>query len=830
MPFCPACGDASADDARFCRRCGRELGAPPIPAQPPEGQGPRAEGPRVDGPQAEGPRADGPQAEGPPGEGPQAEGPVPSGGQAPAVPGQPPGGQAPPPPGRPPLPPTVPPPYSGPSYGPPASGPPVYAPPVYAPPPYAPTPYAPTPHAQAPYVPAPHAATPHAPAPYPQTPTAQAPYPQTPTAQAPYPRTPYVTVPQAPSPLALFVRRTFSGDWTGPLKAGLWPTAVLLALAAVLATQSTRQLDKVDVGYADRLRSCLALVLQGVGGVLGVKLSSSDDGSSSDGYDSSSASPLLRSTATDTATLSVVPLVVTVLWGVALVLALRHLRRTQTGAEAAIRVAVVCAVAALVLAFVAQPGYSVSDETSRGRIEVTSGPLGVLLWTFVLSLLVSLFVLCRDRLDGPSATSQGAAAAARALRAAVLALGIGVAVCAAVVLIVLAYQPEKLDGGTRMGVALLVVNGGVSALGLAWGVPVEATRSGPRDETERFGLSDLSRFDHGWAVPGAIAAGVVCALILGVVAARRCADRREQWLAAGFYGGLFVLLTAIGGVKGEYTDGGGSVSVEAASSVPEALLFGLLWAFGGVLAVTFLLRVRAGGPGTGGGPPGHGPAYPPGYGQQGYAQQGYGQQGYAPPAYGQPGHVPPGHGQPSYGQPSYGQPGHGQPQGPQPQDQPSYDPQQGDHLQPHEVQPYEVRSHEVRSHDAPAAGGFGEPELLLDLSAPSDKPARTPRNRLLVIGLIMLGAFAIGGAAAAGVLLYNRAGDDKPADPGSSTSSPAVPGDADTNSSGGTTDTPSDGATSDPFDSPTDTPSATPTDDPAGSLSDDPAGLPSGPV
>ncbi|QNA74724.1 zinc ribbon domain-containing protein [Streptomyces sp. So13.3] len=41
MPFCPACGNASSDDARFCMKCGRELGALPIPAQPPaEGQEP----------------------------------------------------------------------------------------------------------------------------------------------------------------------------------------------------------------------------------------------------------------------------------------------------------------------------------------------------------------------------------------------------------------------------------------------------------------------------------------------------------------------------------------------------------------------------------------------------------------------------------------------------------------------------------------------------------------------------------------------------------------------------------------------------------------------
>ncbi|MEU3460945.1 zinc ribbon domain-containing protein [Streptomyces sp. NPDC006733] len=723
MPFCPACGNASADDARFCMKCGRELGTPPIPAQPPAAEGQE----------------------------PPQSGQVPRDGQAPPVPGPPP-------------PPTAPPTYGGPPYGPPASGPPVYAPPAYAPPPYAPSPS-------------------------PSQPL------------SPYAGTPYAPVPQAPSPAALFLRRTVSGDWTGPLKTALWPSAVLLLFAAVLATQSNRQLDAADVGYGTRLRCYLAMVLQGVGGVLGVKLSSNSDSSSYDDYDSSTAGPLLRSTTQDSVTLSVVPLVVTVLWALALVLALRHLRRTQTGAEAAIRVAVVCTVAALILALVAQPDYTV-PAGDGGHIEVSSGPFTVLLWTFVLSLLVGLFVLCRDRWAGPAATSPGLAAAARALRAALLALGLGVALCAAVVLIVLADHSDEMNSGTWTGVSLLVVNGGVSALGLAWGVPIEATRSGSSYETQRFGLTDLEKFNNSWAVPGAVAAGVVCALILGVVAVRRCADRREQWLAAGFYAGLFVLLIALGGVEGDYSEGSRSATVGAASLVPEALLFGLLWSFGGVLAVTFFFRVRQGGQG----------GRPPGYGQQGYAQPGYPQQGY------------------------------GQPVPVQAQDQPFQGPHQVPPQQPPQAMQQPPRSvepmqpYEGRPHDAPQAGGFGEPELLLNLGTPSDKPPRAPRSRLFVVGLIMLGAFAIGGAAAAGVILYNR-GDDNPADPGSSTSSPAVPGDEESPSeSPSDSASPSDGSS--PSDTSTDTPSDTSTGtstdsstgDPYSSPSETPVGLPSGSV
>lgn len=680
MPFCPACGNASSEEARFCMKCGRELGPPPIPGQPPL----------------------------PPTAPPTNAQPIASA-QPTATAEQP--------------------------FGPPAAGPPVYAPPAYAPPPYAPTGYVPVPQGG------------------PQG------------------------VPQGPSPAGLFLRRTVSGDWTGALKAGLWPTAVLLAFAGVLATQSSQQIGALGLDYGGRLRLFLATVLQGVGGILGFTVMPGDSGSSYGGdYDPSTAAPVLGSSAHETGSVSVVPLVVTVLWGLALVLALRHLRRTQTGAEAAIRVAAVCTAGAVILALVAQPSFTADTRRSYGsgdRVDITSGPLTVLLWTFVLSLVVGLFVLCRDRLDGPLATSPGVAAATRALRAALLALGIGVAVCAAVVLIVLGYHSDELDATSWLGYALLIVNAGVSALGLAWGVPAEAGRSGSSDASQRFGLSDLGQFGDGWAVPGALAAGVVCALILGVVAVRRCADRREQWLAAGFHVVLFVLLIAVGGVRVEYAEGSRSATVEAASSVPEALLFGLLWAFGGVLAVTFIRIVRAGGQI---GAPAHSPAYPPGYAPQGYAQAGYAPPGYAPPGYAQ--------------------------------EQPK---------------------------DAPSAGGYGEPELLLHFNAPPEtsgtsgtagmagtagKPAPAARNRLLVIGLIMLGAFAIGGAAAAGVIMYNRH-DDKPAEPAPSSSAPATSGDDGAPSdepSPSEEPTPSDSATSDPFagpSGPSGVPTGVPTDIPS---------------
>ncbi|MDJ0341985.1 zinc-ribbon domain-containing protein [Streptomyces sp. H10-C2] len=672
MPFCPACGNASSDEARFCMKCGRELGQPPIPGQ----------------------------------------------GQPPPVPGQPPA------PGQPPLPPGTPP---------------AYPPPAYPPPPYAPTAYAPT---------------------------------------------AYVAVPQQPSPAGLFIRRTVSGDWTGPLKAGLWPTALLLAIAGLLASVSTTSFDGLDVGYGDRLRFFLAMILQGIGGTVGYTLGS-DSGRSTYGDGSGYPDPYSPSLTTSSqagSTLSVVPLVITVLWGLALVLALRHLRRTQTGAEAAVRVAVVCTAGAVILALIGQP--SVTQSNGR-KTDITSGPLTVLLWTFVLSLVTALFVLCRDRLDGPLSTSPGLASAVRALRAALLALGIGVAVCAVILLVVLADHSGEMNSSAWFASVLLLGNAGVSALGVAWGVPVEANRVGSSYTVESFGLSDLSQFGDGWAVPGALAAGVVCALVLGVVAVRRFAERRDQWLTAGFYVALFVLLIAIGGVTAEFSgySGGSRYSSPIAtgtgvsSSVPEALLFGLLWAFGGVLAVTFIRIVRAGGQGGA-------PGYPPGY---------------AAP------YVPP------YGGP-YG-PASGLPVQPVQPGQPVQPLEQGRPGQPAAFSSEPIVGDTTAQAVLPAPPAYGptEPDLLLHLQAgPEDPVPGGRRKRLLLIGLIMLGAFAIGGAATAAVIVVKRH-DDKPAEPTPSSSASVTPGD-DTAPSGEAS--PSDA----PTDDVTPTGDATPTGNPEPSV------------
>lgn len=142
---------------------------------------------------------------------------------------------------------------------------------------------------------------------------------------------------------------------------------------------------------------------------------------------------------------------------------------------------------------------------------------------------------------------------------------------------------------------------------------------GGRSESETFGLSELGDVTNDWAIVGALALGLVCALTLGVLAARRCASRGEQLLCAGVFFGLVLLLAAAGGlgveasgaVTGEsgFGGAGGNGGMEIGLSVPEVLLFGLLWIFPAALLGPYLLRMsgQSGAPAA----PAYAPAVPP---------------------------------------------------------------------------------------------------------------------------------------------------------------------------------------------------------------------------
>ncbi|MFI9584899.1 hypothetical protein ACIHCQ_24325 [Streptomyces sp. NPDC052236] len=399
--------------------------------------------------------------------------------------------------------------------------------------------------------------------------------------------------PGAPSPVGAFLGRALRGDWLAPAKAAVWPAGLLLGLAVVLAIPSYGQDDEDVVGWSDRLRIALAMLLQGLGG--GFEATAAEvsppvfgDGGYPDSSGSGSGSDSgLDAVAQGSVSLSVVPLTVTLLSIAALYLGARWLRTRgePAGPEAAVRISVLVAGAVLVLGLFAQPEIE--------GMEISSSPLLAALGALALSLVVTAGVLQRDRLAAWLALRPAARSAMRALRTAVGALGAVVVLCSLVGFIVYA-NADDVDG-TAMLIALPVLpNIGFAVLGLSWGVPVEYDVEGPYGATgsgsehDSFGLAEIGDVWGDGAVAGALALGVVCALTLGVVAARRSADRREQVLAGGMSLGLILLFTAVSGVSAELDGGiadwGGQGTSGFAPSVPDALLFGLLW----VGAATFL--------------------------------------------------------------------------------------------------------------------------------------------------------------------------------------------------------------------------------------------------
>ncbi|WP_307714065.1 hypothetical protein [Streptomyces sp. V4I23] len=434
---------------------------------------------------------------------------------------------------------------------------------------------------------------------------------QTPASVPPPPA--YGPGPAAPSPVAAFFRRALRGDWAASVQAALWPTGLLLLLATALAIPSYGQQDEVVVGWSDRLRIALALLMQGFGG--GFELKAADGagfgtgdssgggrfgwGDSSGGYgDGSGGSGFsdsgMEAVTQGTASLSLVPLTVTVLWIAALWTGARMLRARGAGLEAAVRVSLVVTAAVLVLGLFAQPGIA--------GIEVSSSPLLAALGALVLSAVVTAGVLQRDDLAAWLAQRPAVRSAVRAFGTAVRALAVAVALCSLTGFAVYAAN-DDVDGTALLMALPLLPNIGLTVLGLGWGVPVtyevqgDAVFFGWGSEHGSFGLGEISDVWGGGAVAGAVALGAVSALILGVWAARRSADRREQLLAAAFVLGLVLLFTGVCGVSAEMAGGlagfGGQGFAEIAPSVPDALLFGLLWV-GGATFVGSLLPGRPG--------------------------------------------------------------------------------------------------------------------------------------------------------------------------------------------------------------------------------------------
>lgn len=436
------------------------------------------------------------------------------------------------------------------------------------------------------------------------------------------PALPPAPAPAAPSPLGAFFGRAFRGDWAGAAQAALWPVGLVLVAAVALAVPSYGQEDgDVVVGFSERLRIALALLLQAVGG--GFEISGSER-QQSPLFGDSSGSSGMGAAFDGTATLHLIPLTATALWIGALFIGVRILRSrllVRTGAqgghrggtaglEAALRVSLLVTAGILVLSLFAQPEID--------GVELSSSPVLAALGALVLALAVSCGVLHRDDLPQWLAQRPGWQAAFRATGTALRALAIVLVLCSVVAFISLA-QVDDLEGITDLDdadvspllVALLVLpNLAIAALGLGWGAPLNASVEGSSSaygggrERESFGLSELGDAANDWAMVGALALGLVCALTLGVLAARRSAHRGEQLLAAGIFLGLFLLLAGVGGFSvdasgsassefgsGTGSSGSGKGSFEMGVSVPDALLFGLLWVFVAALLAPYLLQM-----------------------------------------------------------------------------------------------------------------------------------------------------------------------------------------------------------------------------------------------
>ncbi|WP_051951287.1 hypothetical protein [Actinacidiphila yeochonensis] len=456
-----------------------------------------------------------------------------------------------------------------------------------------------------------------------------------------------------------------------PAAVGLAPVAALLALAALVTAVTAGTLPSGAPGAGTRFRVTLAVLVQGLGAVLhchytfadfeGVGVSTATVGTSgaSGGYGDGDygLGTALAGRSTAHTDLSVTPWSVTLLWVAVLAVGLWALRRRPApatapglppvGADTAVRVALVGAAGAALLAAVGQP--------TLGELRVSTEPALAALWTFLLTLGVALLVLCRPAQDAWLAARPGWAVARRALATAAGALLATLLVAGLIVFAVAGDHYDAIGGWGVTFAGLLVLNLGVSGLGLSWGAPFKATVSG---QEFHFGLGRLDQVWGDGGVAGTVLAGLGCALLVGVLAARRSRSRGERFLVAGFFTLAFTGLTTLSGLSGHGPSTGVSLIADTslATDTAEAFCFALLWTVGGVLVGPYVLRALGGRPPAPepGSPvphPGHPApaAYPgqvpprPSDRQPPYGRISYGQQPYAPPApHEQPQPQPPG--------------------------------------------------------------------------------------------------------------------------------------------------------------------------------------------
>ncbi|MFE7759870.1 zinc-ribbon domain-containing protein [Streptomyces sp. NPDC057438] len=468
----------------------------------------------------------------------------------------------------------------------------------------------------------------------------------------------YAPIPARPSPVGAFLGRAFRGDWAGSALAALWPVAFLLVTAVALAVPSYGQGGEGEedfVGFGDRLALALAGVLQGLGG--GFEISETGGGDYSGEFRSAEGALAVSLVPLTVTALFVGALVIGVrllrtrlatpganggVYGSAYGgvpggtyaggfggtyagvpgAAVAGGGRTA-GLEAAVRVTLLVTAAVVLLALFGQPEIAV--------VEVSTSVWRTALGALLLTAAVSAGLLQRDDLAAWLAVRPGPRALFRATGTAVRAMVIVLVLCSLVAFVVLAANDEwQAEWDEELSPLLLVLlvlpNLAVHLLGLSWGASVqgEAGRTGLGEsasfgsdssgdhglgesnpygggyEHRAFGLSELGDAVNSWAVVGVLTLGAVCALTLGIIAARRSTGRGEQLLAAGVFFGLFLLLA---GVSGFGMEASGSATSEFSSEfsaagqadvgldIAEALLFGLLWIFGAAFLAPYLLQM-----------------------------------------------------------------------------------------------------------------------------------------------------------------------------------------------------------------------------------------------
>ncbi|MFD8566562.1 zinc ribbon domain-containing protein [Streptomyces sp. NPDC059639] len=560
--------------------------------------------------------------------------------------------------------------------------------------------------------------------------------------------------PAGPSPVGAFFGRAFRGDWAGAAQAALWPVGLLLVGAVALAIPGYGQDSGGDdfVGFGDRLRIALTVLMHGLGGSFRVTAST---GGGSSLFDSAS-----DTSAGGSFDLFMPPLLVPVLWCVALLIGVRMLRTRMVlarqpgtswgpppartlGLETAVRVGLLAMAGTVVLALFGQPTVQ--------QVEFHSAPFLVALCTLALGIVVTVAVFQRADIAQWLAVRPGVAVASRAFGSAVRAMAWVlplVLVAGFVVGIIANESGDGRDGGdvddatggsVVAGIVLLALylpNLALTGLGFVWGAPVEADLrgsglGGSQYEHDSYGLGRLGDDVNSGAVIGVLVFGLVLALLVGVLVARRSRDRRELYLGGGFFSALLLVLCAVSGFSVE-TSGGltGELSFagtgEGGLNMPELLLFGLLWVGGGVFLAPYLLRLGGSGTGFGTGFAGAAagpalPAFPP----------------TAPPS------VPPtAPGAAPFGTGTYELPPVGDLAAAPTQTASVLPPPMGPPAPP----------------TVPPSSEAYDPYTVHLAPKPGAAPAGPKRHTGVWVGTL-LGAFVIGGGAAAGVLLLQDDGD-----------------------------------------------------------------------